>query len=73
MSSHTVTRTGRDGRTSKPPVRFGSFNNGITYDAIGNGPRTVIFLPGPTSSSRRPPCWTSTRGLCCPGSPHRCC
>ena len=47
MSSHTTTKAGRCGRASaKPEVRVGSFSTGIGYDAIGTGPRTVIFLPG---------------------------
>jgi len=46
MSSHTTTTPGRRGRASKPEVRAGSFSNGISYDSIGTGPRTVVFLPG---------------------------
>lgn len=29
-----------------PEFRTGTFSNGIEYDAVGTGPRTMIFLPG---------------------------
>lgn len=47
MSSHTMSTAGhRDRASSDVEVRTGTFSNGIAYDAIGSGPRTVIFLPG---------------------------
>ncbi len=33
-------------RAPRPQVRTGTFSNGIAYEAIGDGPRTMIFLPG---------------------------
>lgn len=39
-------KAGTRRRASKLEVRTGTFSNGIAYDAIGTGPRTVIFLPG---------------------------
>lgn len=47
MDSSTAPTTGpRSRRSAKPEVRTGSFSNGISYDAIGTGPRSVVFLPG---------------------------
>lgn len=47
MSSHTTSTAGhRDRASSDLKVRTGTFGNGIAYDAIGSGRRTVIFLPG---------------------------
>jgi pimeloyl-ACP methyl ester carboxylesterase len=46
VSSRTETTAGRRRRASKLEVRTGAFSNGIAYDAIGTGPRTVVFLPG---------------------------
>lgn len=36
----------RKTRASRPEVRTGTFSNGIEYDAVGSGPRTMLFLPG---------------------------
>ncbi len=33
-------------RAPRPEARTGTFPNGIAYDAIGDGPRTMLFLPG---------------------------
>lgn len=33
-------------RAPEPDVRTGTFSNGVAYEAIGSGPRTVLFLPG---------------------------
>ncbi len=36
----------RASRSPKPEVQTGTFSNGIDYQAIGSGPRTMLFLPG---------------------------
>lgn len=36
----------RVARAPQPEARTGTFPNGIAYDAIGDGPRTMLFLPG---------------------------
>ena len=33
-------------RAPVPDVRTGTFSNGVDYQAIGSGPRTMLFLPG---------------------------
>ncbi len=33
-------------RAPRPQIRTGTFSNGIEYAAIGDGPRTLLFLPG---------------------------
>lgn len=40
-----VARRGRHGARA-PEIRTGTFSSGIAYEAIGSGPRTVVFLPG---------------------------
>jgi pimeloyl-ACP methyl ester carboxylesterase len=39
-------------RAPQPQVRSGSFSNGIEYAAIGDGPRSLIFLPGGPGTAR---------------------
>ena len=46
MSSHTTTTGHRRDLAARPGVRAGVFSNGIAYDVIGTGSRTVVFLPG---------------------------
>jgi pimeloyl-ACP methyl ester carboxylesterase len=41
-----ATAARRTARPPRPPIRTGTFPNGIEYAAIGDGPRTMIFLPG---------------------------
>ncbi len=41
-----ATAARRTPRPPRPRIRTGTFSNGIEYAAIGDGPRTVIFLPG---------------------------
>lgn len=36
----------RANRAARPQIRTGTFSNGIEYAAVGDGPRTMIFLPG---------------------------
>jgi len=42
----SVVAARRASRAPRPKVRTGAFSNGIDYTAIGDGPRTVLFLPG---------------------------
>jgi pimeloyl-ACP methyl ester carboxylesterase len=41
-----ATAARRTTRPPRPPIRTGTFSNGIEYAAIGDGPRTMIFLQG---------------------------
>lgn len=41
-----ATAARRRDRPPGPPIRTGTFSNGIEYAAIGDGPKTMIFLPG---------------------------
>ncbi len=36
----------RANRASRPQIRTGTFSNGIDYAAIGDGSRSLLFLPG---------------------------
>lgn len=36
----------RKARSPRPAARAGTFSNGIEYQALGTGPRTMLFLPG---------------------------
>jgi pimeloyl-ACP methyl ester carboxylesterase len=51
----STTMSGRSG-AAEPAISTGTFSNGIAYEAIGSGPRTVIFLPGGPGIARM--AWT---------------